>query len=67
MPGDSTVLLAKTGKTISYAEVAESFRKVKEAGGIIAIQRSPSDRLIDSLYREITYLRVLNNILSNKR
>ena len=67
MPGDTTVLMAKTGRVMSYAEVAESFRKVKESGGIIAIQRSPQERLIRSLEREIVYLRVLNNILSNKR
>lgn len=66
MPGDSTILLTN-GRVLSFEEVAESFRKVKEGGGIIAIQRSPSDRLIDSLYKEITYLKVLNNLYRNKR
>lgn len=40
MPGDTTVLLAKTGRTISYKEMAEAFEIMRGSDSIVSIQRS---------------------------
>jgi len=67
MPGDTTVLMAKTGRTLSYEDVKESFDAVRKTDRIVSMTFPPNYHLIQSLEAEIKLLRVLNNILSNRR